>query len=199
MVRNTFAELAEEVFGRKKEFPKYATQIINYANRYSQGTRPKVVGKVAELILECPHNDYKGWRRWYLKKYPKAIDLASKKTFEMVKNYRKVIRKIDRKMVRSWIEDLVIDKTYVGLKTQQAILKWVARKRRTTYRLANSREESKGIDGYIGKTPVSIKPTTYKRMEALAEDIPVRMIYYEKKKSYVNVDLSSFERESNSS
>jgi len=32
--------------------------------------------------------------------------------------------------------------------------------KRTNYRLAEPDEESKGIDGYIGDIPVSIKPNT---------------------------------------
>ena len=32
------------------EFPKYAAPLINLANRFSQGTRPRVVGQMTELI-----------------------------------------------------------------------------------------------------------------------------------------------------
>ena len=32
------------------EFPKYTSQIMNLANQNSQGTRPKVVGQLSELI-----------------------------------------------------------------------------------------------------------------------------------------------------
>jgi len=48
-----------------------------------------------------------------------------------------------------------------------------------SYRLANVEEEAKGIDGFIGDEPVSIKPNTYKKtINAGKETIPYRIIYY---------------------
>ena len=34
------------------EFPKYTTQVMNTANQNSQGTRPRVVGQLSEIIEE---------------------------------------------------------------------------------------------------------------------------------------------------
>lgn len=34
------------------EFPKYTSQLINWANQNAQGTRPKVVGQLSELFPE---------------------------------------------------------------------------------------------------------------------------------------------------
>ena len=56
------------------------------------------------------------------------------------------------------------------------------------YHLSDFTEESKGIDGYIGKIPVSIKPDTYKMKSALQENIEVKTIYYEKVKNGIKVD-----------
>ncbi|MDI9569881.1 MAG: MjaI family restriction endonuclease [Pseudomonadota bacterium] len=36
----------------------------------------------------------------------------------------------------------------------------------------------KGIDGYIGDSPVSIKPQTYEPRQMLPESIGVQIIYY---------------------
>ena len=41
----------------------------------------------------------------------------------MVEELKKAINQIDEKMVKSWVEDLVIDKTFIGLKFQEGILK----------------------------------------------------------------------------
>lgn len=43
-----------------KEFPRYTTQILNLANQDAQGTRPRVVGQLSELIKECPDKTYEG-------------------------------------------------------------------------------------------------------------------------------------------
>ena len=34
------------------EFPKYTSQLINWANQNAQGTRPVVVGQMSELFPE---------------------------------------------------------------------------------------------------------------------------------------------------
>ena len=65
-------------------------------------------------------------------------------------------------MIKTWVEDLVIAKSFTGLHFQQAILSRLAKMKRTTFRIARPDEESKGIDGYIGQEKVSIKPETYK-------------------------------------
>ncbi|MBI5360277.1 MAG: MjaI family restriction endonuclease [Planctomycetes bacterium] len=49
-------------------------------------------------------------------------------------------------------------------------------------------DESRGIDGYIGDVPVSIKPETYKTKQALPEQIQVKIIYYAKVDSGIEVD-----------
>ena len=186
-------ELIKEISGEAKQFPKYTTQIINLANQNAQGTRPKVVGQLSELIQECPHKEYSKWKEWYLEKQPKAMDNATDKVFSMVEELKKAINQIDKNMVREWVKDLVIDKTFIGLKFQEAILKRVAKMKKVSYRLSNPKEESKGIDGFIGDTPVSIKSITYKTKNMLNEKIEVKFIFYDKKKDGINIDISQLE------
>src|SRR3989344_9456142 len=141
-------ELIKELIGEIKDFPKYTTQLINLANQNSQGTRPKVVGQLSELIQECASKTYKGWKKWYLEKHPEAIDNATEKINQMIEKLNKAVKLINKPMIRSWVEDLVLEKTFVGLRFQEAILKKVAEIKNTTYRLSNPDEESKGIDGF---------------------------------------------------
>ncbi len=56
--------------------------------------------------------------------------------------------------------------------------------------LSNRSEESKGIDGYIGNIPISIKHDTYKIKKTLTENIDVKIIYYKKLKDGIEVDYS---------
>jgi hypothetical protein len=62
--------------------------------------------------------------------------------------------------------------------------------------LAAAEDESKGIDGFIGNIPVSIKPVTYKTKLGLNEVIDVPIIFYDKKKSEIVIefDLPGFEQ-----
>ena len=170
------------LIGDVENFPKYTTQIMNLANQNAQGTRPKVVGQMSELIQQFPGNQLKEWRSWYEKHHPEALTSATDRVYDMVLNLREAIQKIDRNMVEKWVDDLVVVKTFVGLRFQEVILKKVAENLSENYRLSTPEEESKGIDGYIGNEPVSIKPGTYGAKTNLSEKIDVRIIFYEKKK-----------------
>src|SRR2546427_8093679 len=112
---------------------------------------------MSELIQECPHRTFKEWRQWYLARKPAAIAEATLRVKRMIDNFKVAIALIDDSLIRAWIEDLVIVKSFTGLRFQSAILARVAKNRGTTSRLARPDEESKGIDGYIGQDAVSIK------------------------------------------
>ena len=183
-------ELAKELIGEIKEFPRYTTQILNLANQNSQGTRPRVVGQLSELINECPEKTYEGWKNWYLSKYPKAINDASERVAVMVNNLKDAITKIDDAMIKRWVEDLVLEKTFIGLRFQEAILKKIAGIKKENYRFSNQQEESKGVDGFIGETPISIKPITYKTKNSLRENIDAKIVYYDKTKSGLVIDAN---------
>ncbi len=168
-------------------FPKYATQIINLANQNAGGTKPKMVGQMSDLIQQFDGNEFRKWEEWYLSQYPDAIQKATVKIIEMIDNLKGAMAKIDQEMVEIWVHDLVIVKTFVGLKFQEAILKTVADYFKTNCRLAEPEEESKGIDGFIGKQAVSIKPKSYETKNALPEQILVPIIFYEKMKDGINL------------
>ncbi|HCY06206.1 MAG TPA: restriction endonuclease [Erysipelotrichaceae bacterium] len=184
-------ELVKELIGEVKDFPLYTTQLINLANQNAQGTRPRVVGQLTELIKECPKKTYEDWKNWYLSKYPNAIENATERINEMMNNLKEAIKSIDKSMIKKWVEDLVLEKTFIGLRFQEAILKKVASIKNTNYRLAEPKEESQGIDGFIGNIPVSIKPITYKTKNALREQIKVKIIFYNKTKSGLEIDADN--------
>lgn len=183
-------EIQEYIGLESPEFPKYVKFLINRANRWSQATRPKNVGQLSELIKEFPGRSVSEWESWYCERYPEAIRNATDKIANMIQNFREVLDKVTHEMILKWVNDLVIIKTFVGLHFQEAILKKVAEIKGTTYRLSNEEEESKGIDGFIGSIPISIKPYTYKEEKELKEKIPTKIIYYEKLNDGVEVDFS---------
>ena len=175
-------ELAVEVTGRAYEFPKYTTQIINLANQNAQGTRPKVVGQMSELFQQFGGNRYEDWETWYLARKPTAVRDAASRVFAMIENLKEAILLIDKGMVEAWVEDLVLAKTFVGMGFQQSILAHIAKTKKTAYRMSTPEEESRGIDGFIGGTAVSVKPSTYQTKEMLGESIEGKLVLYEKKK-----------------
>lgn len=175
------------------DFPKYTSQLINWANQNAQGTRPVVVGQMSELFPEFMNSGDQitidSWREWYTSRYPDAFSKATDKIYAQIINLQKAIKLIDRKMVENWVEDLVISKTFNGMYVQKAILASLAERKGTDYRLAAPDEEAIGIDGYVGNTPYSVKPDTYKTMGRLSETISVKMIYYTKTKTGLKVEV----------
>ncbi|KUO40389.1 MAG: restriction endonuclease [Candidatus Hadarchaeum yellowstonense] len=189
IIKITEEELTDLLVGRKLSLPKYVSPLLNLANRFAKGTVPAVVGQMTELVK--PFKTYEEWKEWYLKEKPDAINNAVKKISNMLGNFKEAMNKIDEKTIRAWVEDLVLVKTFVGIRFQEAILKRVAHMLGKKYRLATPEEEAKGIDGFIEDVSISIKPYTYKiEAKRLQEKIKGCIIYYEKIEDGIKIDIS---------
>ncbi len=79
-----------------------------------EGTRPKVVGKMSELIKQFSGRTLPEWEKWYLKQKPEAIEAATQKILNTLEDLKKAMNKIDKDMVKQWVKDLVIVKTFIG-------------------------------------------------------------------------------------
>lgn len=186
------AELRKYLNINPPSFPKYSTSIINLANQFAQGTRPKVVGQMSELIQEFSGKSLSEWEKWYVNKNPQAIVNATEKIVKMIGTFRETLDRVDKDLIERWVKDLVIVKTFIGLRCQEAILKKVAENKGCKYKLATPEEESKGIDGFLDNISVSVKPITYKSKPELQEKIKAKFIYYEKKKDGVEITFEDF-------
>ncbi len=183
---------AETLAGLSRDFPKYTTQIMNLANQTAQGTRPRVVGQMSELIVESNAGTYEDWVKWYTRRMPNAIEDATAKVWGQVQKYVEAGQSIDQEMVRAWVKDLVLTKTYTGLGIQLAVLQAVSRETGLApIRPAAREDESRGIDGYLASQPVSVKPETYGfKAMVLPEKIEVPVIYYWEEGGLLVVDYS---------
>ena len=190
MKKKIYNQTVEELSNAETyDFPKYTTQIINLVNSNAQGTRPAVVGQMSELIQAFPGKSLTEWIKWYSAQQPNAVNNATEKIWSKLQEMKNALTLIDKPMVEAWVKDLVYTKTYCGLKFQEAILAYLAREYKTTYRLANIEEEAQGIDGYLNNKPVQIKSITYKQESLLAETINVPIIFYDKKKDGISIEF----------
>lgn len=184
----TNKEIGETLSGESVQFTKYVSPIINLANQYAGGTRPSVVGQMSDLIRQFPGEGYHEWAQWYGKKMPNGVEDATARIWAKVQELKEAFESIDEEIVRLWAKDLILLKTYQGFKFQDAIIIRIANELGMDHRLSTPEEESKGIDGFIGETPVSVKPMSYKAKQSLPESITVKIIYYEEKKGEVVVE-----------
>ena len=187
--RFSASELYEASDIEPYDFPKYTTQLLNLANQNSQATRPKVVGQMSELVQQADAQTFEEWKTWYLERHPDAIETAKEKVKSHVEKLRSAIEKIDEEMIEAWLEDLILVKTAEGLLIQQAILEHLSEQFGRSYSMASSDDEAKGIDGYLGETPVSIKPESYKQKTSVQhEHIDAAIIFYKKTRKYVHIE-----------
>lgn len=172
-------------------FPKYTRQIINLLNSNAQATRPAAVGQMSELIQEFDGKTLEEWIAWYTERYPDAVEKATDRIYAMYRQMSEAFARIDRTMIEAWVKDLLYNKTFCGLKFQGAILAYLADKYHKSWRLADVDEEARGIDGFVGDTPVQIKPASYRSETRLPETIEVPIVYYEKKKDRITIEFDS--------
>jgi len=169
-----------------KDFPLYTTYLINKISETAQATRENVVGQLSEefplFIKECNENKYDvsldKWKSYHKQKYPNAITDAKDKIKVMLENFKNAINKIDDDLIERWVEDLVYEKTFIGMNVEQIISEYLISKGHKI-RKATPQEESQNIDIYIDGNPYQIKPEGYDRT-VIKSRIQVPVLIYSK-------------------
>lgn len=187
------AEMRELLDAPPPELPTYVSPILNLANRFASGTRPKVVGQMSELIQQFDGRTLDEWAAWYQEQHPDAIAEAVRLIRNKLSEFRRVIDNITDEMIELWVKDLVLVKTFVGLKFQEAILKKVAEFTGLDYSLATPEQEARGIDGLVGDREVSIKPASWKDQVIQRENLQGVLIYYRKTDNGLEIEFEPSE------
>ncbi len=151
----------------KTKTPKYLGSIINVINEFSQATRPKVVGQLTEYFKEFKKNNPTGslneWKLFYLKKEPNGFKNANKKILEMYNIIKKKIaNELNMDVVKNWQEQLIIEKTFIGLSCEYLIGKYLSERFNREFIRSNPSDESKNIDFYLDNIAIQIKPISNK-------------------------------------
>lgn len=144
---------------------------------------------MSELIKQFGAGSLEEWVVWYSQEQPDSVKEATDRIYSKFIEMRKAADLIDRDMIESWVKDLVFTKTYCGLKFQGAVLSFLANEVGKSWRLANVEEERKGIDGYVGSTPVQVKPVSFKQESHLREMFEAPIVYYEKRKDGIVIEF----------
>lgn len=198
MVSNTIIEKVnnrsiKELLGIADQvFPKYSRPLMVSANTFARSTDKKIVGHVSTLIKEIKPKSLEEWIITHTELYPDALDIASKKLFDKLQDFKSVIETLSIEDVKRWMKEFLYEKTYMGLSIQKAILTLLSRKYQIEYRESTETEEGKDIDGWLGTIKVSVKPISYKDMKHLPYRVndDVHVICYEKKDNSVIIVYS---------
>ncbi len=144
---------------QKLNLPKYLYSFINKANDISKATSAKKIGHLHVYYDQKKFRSLNEWKNWYNKKHSNAIKEAVNTIYNVMKEgIGGTPRRNLRKYIRIFVEDLVYNRTFTGLKIQEAILTKMAEMKNKNYKWSSGKEDLSGIDGYIGNIPVSIKP-----------------------------------------
>jgi len=81
------------------QLPPYTSQILNLANQNAQGTRPRIVGQMSELIQEFSGRSVREWEDWYLARYGERLAVARERIRSMVAKLKEAINLIDDQMI----------------------------------------------------------------------------------------------------
>lgn len=176
--------------------PKYVSPILNLANRFAGGTRPRVVGQMSDLIQEFDGRTLEQWATWYQQRHPDAVAESTMLIRNKLSEFRRVLDNISEEMIELWVKDLVLIKTFIGLKFQEAILKKVAQAAGLKHTLASPEQEARGIDGIIGNVEVSIKPASWKDQVIQRETLQGVLIYYQKTNDGLEIEFQQTDLQS---
>ena len=173
------------------ELPKYTSGFINDVNGWAGGSKAENVSQVSELIKQFrekqPEGSLKDWISFHQKMEGTNIQVIKGKgqnrrrkivkmagieqgvrdimnKMEEVKNN---INQLTEDMIRSWLRNLVYEKTFCGLEAQELILKHIAENNGFIWMLGSMEDEKQGIDGFIIDPygpkfyPLQIKSSSY--------------------------------------
>jgi len=81
---------------------------------------------MSDLIREFPDESFGQWRSWHTRRAPRSIDNATERVYDMLLAFKYAISRIERRMVKRWVKNAVLNKTFAGLRFQESILKRLA-------------------------------------------------------------------------
>jgi len=173
------------------ELPTYTSGFINDVNGWAGGSKAENVGQVSELIKqfrqEKPNGNLEEWINFHqslegsdiqvLKgrgrtKRLKTVQMAGieqgvQDIMQKMKEVKNNINQLSEENVRSWLQNLVFEKTYCGLEAQELILRHIASGHNFEWMLGSVEDEKQGIDGFIIDQngpkffPLQIKSSSY--------------------------------------
>lgn len=174
--------------GAAHEFPDLTSDLINLANHLSKATTRKKLGNPALVIEEFEGKAFEDWERFYEQKRPGALDTASREIYGAIERLRASLALVDEELVRHWVEEAVLKRTYAAWRIQETILKHIAKLQGKPFRQADDRESEAGIDGFIDERPFSVRPVShYFKGPPDEQDARANVVYFEKVKTGLKV------------
>lgn len=161
MIKLTAKHFSGNIQSRRREWPKYATQLLNIAGQNSQAFRPKYIGHAKDTWLKMRSDGIKGtleqWTKYHNDTHGSdGIIVAGKKIYDMILKMK--VGGITEEMCIDYVKEVVYNKTHMGMGGEEVAIRVVADYYKLPYRFSTAEEESQGIDGWAGDYPIQVKP-----------------------------------------
>jgi len=188
LIRLKPQDLRGKDVGAANEFPDLTSDLISFANHLSKATTRKKLGNPTSVIEEFKGKTFEDWERFYEQRRPGALDTASREIFSAIEKLRKALELVDKELIRHWVEEAVLKRTYAAWRIQETILKHIAKLQGKTFRQADDQESEAGIDGFIDERPFCVRPVSrYFKGPPEEQDAQVDVVYFEKAKRGLKV------------
>lgn len=164
MIKLTASDFKGLVKRNRCNFPINTKPILNIATQNSQCTRPKVVGSMKEFFTEFlalkQGKSVEDWERFYreIKDGSNRIQAATDKLYTYLNKMPLDHSVFTREIAEDYILDLVINKTHYGMSGEFHAVVAAANYFNLPYKFSTAEEETHGIDAWLGKFPVQVKP-----------------------------------------
>lgn len=193
MLKLTKKHYKNVVVRYRRTWPKYSTQLLNLANQNAKSTSVKTVGSMKELWTDMRHKGIRGtfdnWTTYYNSvRGEDTLNTAGQTLYSMITkmNLQNIITE---DMCTDYIKEIVYNKTHMGMAGEEMAIEVVANYFNMPYRFSTKEEEAKGIDGWIGTTPVQVKPNDSPKKFNIPNSVDmtkVLLITYYKTTCYVH-------------
>lgn len=188
MIRIKPQDLRGKDVGAAYEFPDLTSDLINLANQLSKATSRKKLGNPAAVIEEFEGKTFEDWECFYEKNRPGALDTASREIYSAMEKLRSALELVDKELIRHWVEEAVLKRSYATWRIQETILRHIAKLQGKPFRQADDQESEAGIDGFIGEHPFSVRPVShYFKAPPEEQGTQVDVMYFEKAKRGLKV------------
>lgn len=174
--------------GAAIEFPELTSDLIGFANHLSKATTRKKLGNPTSVIEEFKGKTFEDWERFYEQERPGALDAASREIYSAIEKLREALGMVNEELIRHWVEEAVLKRTYAAWRIQETILKHIAKRQGKIFRQANDQESEAGIDGFIDERPFCVRPVSrYFKGPQEEQDAQVEVVFFERDKRGLKV------------
>jgi hypothetical protein len=166
-----------------EKYQKGYMGILNNAYNQSCNAGTKTLGNMSEITSEFEGGSYEEFLEYYYQQHngvERKRSAMKRMAENLIKRVRAVGGDVPREDAINWskkyIESMLVN-SYRGFIDEERAIELMADELGEQWSVADSSEESEGIDGYIGSRSVQVKPSSYSDIDINSFDADLLIIY----------------------